>query len=190
MPSFADNTGPGIFIPQSYNFDVTGLEGKDLGSLEFREFMIRISQALNIISIAINQKDSGNYALDEFVNSQALFPDPNLSSNTSQYPESRQIFRKVINFCDGTIVMSLPNNATTSVPHGIDINGTTFFTFTRIYATASIINQSFIPIPYVDVNTPSNNITLNVDNTNVNITTAADYTNYTFCYVILEYIKQ
>ena len=133
MPRFADNTGPGIFIPQSYNFDVTGLEGKDLGSLEFREFMIRISQALNIMSIAINQKDSGNYAQEEFVNSQALFPNTNLSSNTSQYPESRQIFRKVINFCDGTIVTSLPNNTTTSVPHGIEITGDTAFTFTRIY---------------------------------------------------------
>ena len=86
--------------------------------------------------------------------------------------------------------MSLPNAGTTSVPHGINITADTSFTFTRIYATASQVNVSFLPIPYVSVANIMDNIEINVDNTNVNITTGSDRTNYTFCYVILEYIKQ
>ncbi len=188
MPSFADNVGQGIFVPTTNNFDVTNLEGKDLGSPEFREFIIRLTQAMNIISLTLNLKDSAIYSLEEFVNSQVYFPNPNLSSTTAQFPEDRQVFRKVINFVDGTVVTSLPNAGTTSVPHGITI--TNDFTFTRIYATATEPGTSFIPIPYSSATAVANNIEINVDATNVNITTGSDRTNYTFCYVVLEYIKQ
>jgi len=190
MPDFPGNPGEGIFIPQDYNFDVTDLEGKDLGSLEFKEFIIRITQAINIMSITINQKKSGINDLEELPACSTLFPDTTLSSETSQYPEPRQIFNKTINFCDGTVVDSLPNNGATSVPHGIDIPADGAITFTSIYATASQVNTSFIPIPYSSVTSLSDNIQIDVDNTNVTITTGSDRTNYTFCYVFLEYIKQ
>jgi hypothetical protein len=47
-----------------------------------------------------------------------------------------------------------------------------------------------IPIPYSSTTNIDNNISIQVDDTDVNITTAADYSVYTICYVVLEYIKQ
>lgn len=81
---------------------------------------------------------------------------------------------------------TLPNTGTKSVAHNIPI--TVGVTFTRIYATASDTAGSlYIPIPFVE--TTGNEIQIDVDATNVNITTTSDRTNFTICYVVLEYIK-
>ncbi len=101
----------------------------------------------------------------------------------------RQVFRKVIAFG------ALPNAGTKSVAHGIDTlpqdlpNNYIGFSFTRIYATATDpVNELYIPIPYAS-NVAANVIEINVDATNVNITTASNKTAYTITYVVLEYIK-
>jgi len=187
MPSFQDGVNPGLFISTTPIFDVTDLEGKSFSSSEFQQFLVVLTQRINDLSIQINLKDTGIYSELEFVNSQVFFPNPAWSSITSQYPTQRQVFRKVINFIDGTTVLSLPNTGTTSVPHGITIDANT--SFTRIYGAASDPSTSFIPLPYASP-TAANNIELDVDAVNVNITTGSDRTGYTICYIILEYIKQ
>ncbi len=125
-----------------------------------------------------NTKESGFYNIVEQVNNQKYFTD----GDTQEF---RSVYRKVVNFG------ALPNSATKSVAHGIST--TEDFSFTRMYATATdpaaATVNSAIPIPYVDPNALANGIELNVDATNVNITTAADYTAYTICYVVLEYVK-
>ena len=59
---------------------------------------------------------------------------------------------------------------------------------TKIYGTATDAAGNGIPIPYPS-NTANANIEINVDLTNVNITTAIDYSAFTTTYVVLEYLK-
>lgn len=180
----------GAFVPTSFIWDVARITDIDVNSQEFKELLVRLYQ--NVVNIAnvLNIKDSAYYNTLEFVNGQLFFPNPLFDSQTAQSPVYRQVLRKVINF--GT----LPNTATKSVAHGITciafsagpppIPGTTF---TRIYAAASdTTGLTYIPIPYASP-TAANNIELNVDSSNVNITTGSNRSNFNVCYVILEYLQ-
>lgn len=170
----------GLYLPSTYLFDVAQLQQLDVNSPEFKELLVRLYQNINSICIALNLKDSAYYNTMEFVNGQLWFPNPLLTSGTATTPAFRQVYRKVINFG------ALPNTATKSVAHNIIIN--TGCSFTRIYATASdTTGLTYLPIPFSDAGV--NNIQLEVDATNVNITTTSNRTNYNVCYVVLEYIK-
>ena len=153
----------GMFIPTTWPIPE---DQEELG--------IRLYQYLNNISMAINLKDTGFYVLTEFANGQNFFPNPTLAPGDANYLVYRPGNRIAINFG------ALPNTATKSVAHGISI--TTSTSFTRIYATASNpVGLLYFPIP---------SIWISVDATNVNITTTANMTAYTICYVILEYLQQ
>lgn len=167
----------GLFVPTTNIWDViTSID--DPGT---RELLIRLYQNINNISQVVNLKDSGYYVPQEFINGQVFFPNPANNSDTSTAPNYRQVYRVAINFGP------LPNTGTKSVPHKVTI--TTSTTFTRMYATASDpVGFNYIPIPYAS-NTAGASIELNADATNVNITTGSDRTNFTICYVVLEYIQ-
>lgn len=180
--SYPSQLGPGAFVPTTDVFDTSAIYSLDVNSKEFKEFLVRLRQSINNIALSLNIRDAGYYVQTEFVNGQAFFPDPTLSSTTASTPVFRQVFRKVVNFG------ALPTTTTKTVAHGIDI--TTTFTFTRIYATASdTTGLTYLPIPYASATT-ADIIELDVDATNVNITTGKDQTAYDTCYVVLEYIKQ
>ncbi len=170
----------GLFVATTDNYDLTRLEGKDLGSLEFKQFMIKLMQRTNQIAIALNLKDSAMYYEQEFVNGQTFFPNPALGSNTPQSPTPRQVFRRTYS------VGALPNAAVKTVPHGLDI--TSMFTFTRIYgASSNTTGLEYIPLPFFS--TVGANIELEVDGTNIYITTTTDGTLFDTTYIILEYLK-
>lgn len=177
----ADTIRTGLYLPTTDVFDSIDTRKIEESPDEFRNFITRLRQALNTSNTTINLKDTGYYILDEFANGQLYFPDPLLNSTTPKLPKYRNVFRKVINF--GT----LPNAGTTSVAHGITLNATV--SFTRIYGTATNPNTSFIPLPYASL-VLANNIELNVDATNVNITTGNNRTAYTITYVVLEWIVE
>lgn len=174
----------GSFVPTTNIWaDAQRLSSAEMTSPEFRQLLVNLYENVGLIATVLNTKDTGYYERSNFVNGQVFFPNPDLNSATQLRPTVRQVFRQVVNF--GT----LPNATTKSVAHQIPI--TSLVSFTRIYATASDrTNKAYIPIPYVDVGTPANNIQIDVDATNVSITTGADYTAYTLCYVVLEYLKQ
>lgn len=175
-----NNTLFGAFVPTTNNWDVGQLYDIDVTSPAFKELLIRLYQNINVIATIVNLKDTGYYTTQEFVNGQLYFPNPALNSSTNTVAAYRQVFRTVVNFG------ALPNAGVKSVPHNIQF--TAGFSCTRIYATASDqIGLTFIPIPFVDVTGAS--IQLDVDATNVNITTVDDRTNYAICYVVVEYIK-
>lgn len=170
----------GSFVPSTFIFDVGQLYQTDVTSPEFKELLVRLYQNVNLMAIALNTKDTGYYTTQEFVNGQLYFPNPAFNSSTQTSAAYRQVFRTTVNFG------ALPNAGTKSVPHNIQFNSG--FTCTRIYGTASdTTGLSYIPLPFVD--TAGNNIELNVDATNVNITTTSNRTNYNVCYVVVEYIK-
>jgi len=171
----------GSLVPTTNIWDVAQFYTVDIKSPEFRELLVRLAQNINNIVLTLNVKDAGYYNIFEFVNGQLYFPNPALDSSTNANPIFRPVLRLVVNFG------ALPNTATKSVAHNIAI--TPSYTFTRIYATASdTVNKVYIPIPYASP-VLANNIELNVDATNVNITTGSDRTNFDECYVVLEYIR-
>lgn len=167
----------GLFLGTTPLFDLDNLEDPK----QSRELIIRLTQKINEIIIALNLKDTGYYYLTPFVNGQAYFPNPALTAKTSQQPVRRQVFRQVVNFG------ALPNTALKSVPHGL--TPTTNWSFTRIYATASDpVNLVYFPIPNHFVGT-GNQSDIDVDAVNVNIQTNYDASAFTICYVVLEYLQ-
>lgn len=168
----------GSFVPSTFIWEAQQIQSSNIDP-NLKEVLIRLYQNLNQMCIVLNTKDSALYVQQEFINGQQFFPLPSLNSTTAKAPTMRQVFRIVVNF--GT----LPNAGTTSVAHGISQPA---WIMTRMYATATKSDFSeFIPIPYSS-STLNKNIELNADDTNVNITTAIDYSAYTTCFVILEYM--
>lgn len=171
----------GYFLPTTDIFDTSLIFELDINSSEFRELLVRLRQSINLINIAVNYKDTGMYVTTEFVNGQTFFSNPALSATTSTAPALRQVYRLVVNFG------ALPNTATKSVAHGLTPDAN--WTFTRIYGAASdTTGFNYIPLPYASP-VLANNIELNVDATNVNITTGSNRSNFNTTYVILEYLK-
>lgn len=171
----------GIYVPNNYVWDVAQVGEVDVNSEEFKELLVRLYQNINNITIALNLKESGYYLDAEFINSQLFYPNPALTSSYQDYSKFRNVFRKVI------IFGALPAAGTKSVPHGIPVNAA--YTFTRIYGVAN--NQtgmSYLPLPYASP-TLANNIELNVDGTNINITVGTDRSAYTITNIIVEYMK-
>lgn len=181
MPVESNNANFGAFISTTNVWDTSQLYSVDIKSPEFKELLVRLYQNVNNISTILNLKDTGYYDVQEFVNGQLFFPNPALSSSTAQTPSYRQVYRLVVDFG------ALPNATTKSVAHGLTIGSG--YSFTRIYGCATNPSTEFIPLPYSS-STANNNIELNVDTTNVNVTTSIDYSAYTKTYIILEYITQ
>lgn len=185
--SFPRLASPGAFIPTTDVYDTQAIYSLDINSQEFKEFLVRLRQSINNVALSLNIRDAGYYDLQEFINGQLFFPDPALVSSPAaaqlRTPVFRQVYRIAVDFG------ALPNTATKSVAHNI-YNITSEFTFTRIYGCASdTTNLTYIPIPFASP-TDSEEIKLDVDATNVNITTGSDRTSYDTTYVILEYLKQ
>ncbi len=171
----------GMFIPTTNIWDPSQIYQTDVTSPEFKELLVRMYQNLNNMAMAINLKDTGYYDTSEFVTGQVFFPKPGLNSTSPTTPEFRQCYRKLINFG------ALPNNTTKTMAHGITIDLNT--SFTRIYgASSNPTGLLYLPLPYAS-GTLVNNVELWVDDTNVNVTTGANWSAYSITYVILEYIK-
>lgn len=98
---------------------------------------------------------------------------------TNEYIDDKQVYRKRINFG------ALPNATTKNVAHGL-----TDFTLirTNCVATNTSTNQNFI-LPYASPTGIEYNMSLYINNTNVQIVTGIDRSAYNSCYVDLYYIK-
>lgn len=172
----------GVLLPTTQNYDPEQILTLDVNSEEFKLFLVYLYEQNNLIATHTNLKDTGYYALGEYLNGQQYFSDPTLNSSTPIGPQYRSVFRTVVNFG------ALPNTALKSVAHNIDEIDSNV-TFTRIYGAASDGTAlSFIPIPFASP-VLTENIKITVNNTNVNITTGSNRASYTNCYVVLEYIR-
>ncbi len=173
----ASNVKTGLFLSTTPIFDVGDLNNAQ----QSKELIIRLTQKINDIILSLNLCDKGYYTLTEFVNGQVFFPDPNLGATTPLQPLFRQVFRLVVD------TGQLPNAGALVVPH--NLKPTDRWSFTRIYGAASdTTGFNYIPLPYASL-VLADNISLDVDATNVTITTGSDRTNFNMSYVVLEYIK-
>lgn len=126
------------------------------------------------IANAVNTKEGALYVPQEVATFQSYF--------TAGNPQVfRNVYRKTIDFG------ALPNAGLKSVPHGITF--TSACSSTRIYGSATDpVNLIYIPLPFSSP-TLNQNIKLTVDATNVNITTAIDYSAFTRCTIVIEFTK-
>ncbi len=161
--TFAPTSSLAFQIPENISF-----------SEDNKQFLAQMTEIYQKIARASNAKDTAIYDEVEILTGQLFFgANPQVK---------RQAYRRVYDF--GV----LPNNATKSLAHGL----TDFanITFTRIYATATDPGTAAISIPFVNTVIPGDSVQLNVTNVNIDVTTTtANYTGYTECIVILEYLK-
>jgi hypothetical protein len=176
----------GSFIPLTQTWDVSEIYTTDVSSPAFKELLVRMYQNINNMAMVINTKDTGIYPTSEFVNSQVWFPNPAYDSSTPQTATQRQVFRKVINFG------ALPNAGTRNVAHGLTFDANT--TLTRLYGAASNpAALAYIPLPFATPTALNANISLSLGLVgpipSVIVTTGIDYSAYTVCYVVIEFIR-
>ena len=143
------------------------------------EFEVVLTDYIRYVINALDTREISIYDEQEFSNGNIWF-------NPANRQQPRYGLRRVVDFG------ALPNAAQKTVAHGITTTSTTIFT--RIYATATDPGASTItraiPIPYINTTTPGDSVELDVDATNVRITTTtANYTAFTQCYVVLEYLQ-
>ena len=171
----------GSFVPSTFIWQMQEAQSLQIDP-GLKQLLVKLYQNLNLMQIALNQREFANYSESEVLNGQTYFPTPGLNSLSSTQPEDRQVFRKVINFGP------LPNATTQTVPHDIDIDSG--YSFTRIYGTSTNSNQTvFIPLPFPSP-TLNQIVKLQITDTDVSITTDIDYTDYVNTYIVLEYLKQ
>lgn len=179
--SYPSQVNPGNLIQTTFVWNAQEVQNLKINP-ELKRLLVQLYQNLNQVTLALNSKDTGFYNEQEFLTGQQFFSRPGVSSTSQSAPDQRQVFRKVINFG------ALPNATTKSVPHNISLQAG--YTFTRIYGTATNPGNSFIPLPYASPTALNENIELEIDDTDINITTGIDRTSYTTCYIVAEYIKQ
>ena len=171
----------GSFVPTTYIWDVAHLDEIDVNSPEFRELLVRLYQNINDIALNLNIRDTAYYDIQEFVTGQQIAADPAMAASATDPGQFRAASRKMI------VMGTLPNTGTISIAHNITIDANTIFT--RIYGTANdTAANTYIPLPFASP-TLANNIQVDVDATNVNITTGSNRTNYTRTYIILEWYQ-
>lgn len=139
---------------------------------------LKIRQYLNDIAYSLNRKDSGYFISQSTITGQQFVP--TFSTDSGSSTVYRSVLRKVID--TGT----LANTGTTTTAHGITIGSN--FSVTKLYGAATNPSApSWIPIPFAHP-TAANNISVDVDGTNVNITTGSNRSAYTRSWVVIEYI--
>ncbi len=94
---------------------------------------------------------------------------------------SFSVLRKALNFG------SLPNATTKSVPHGITV-GSSFRIFSLQLSASDPADKRYFCTQNYSLSA-NGMVRLEMDATNVNVTTNADYTAYTDCFVIIEYYQ-
>jgi hypothetical protein len=171
IPDQQQNTGS--FIPTTQVWNTSEIYAADLAP-ELQELFVRMYQNLGIMTDVLNTKDFAFYLTQELVNSQSYY---NPATNDQQ--TLRPVFRKIIAFG------SLPPGET-SLPHGLTANAG--LKFTDVHGVAND-NVGFNYYPLAGGSgSGTNNVEVNLDNTDVNIynNTAITFTN---CDVVLEYLK-
>jgi len=156
---------PNIILPDSYE------EAKRV----LTDYLIRVAEGVNARELAQYQDASINASgenISDTVTGQAWFVPGD--ANKFRYGS-----RTVVNFG------ALPKSTTKSADHGISVTNDTIFT--RIQGTASVPGTTFIPVPYA--NTAGNPVEVWVDATKVYVRTNADYSSYTQCFIVLEWIN-
>jgi len=178
MPVTQPNDIVSLLLPTTKELDASEIYETDVSSDEFKELIVRLYQAINSISIAVNSKDSGYLPNQESISGVLLFGTTVSSNGQLQY---RPGYRVAIN-CG-----ALPNTGSNSIAHGISIGAN--YRLIKLYGGATTATAtSMIPLPFASP-TLSENIKLEATGTNIVITTGSNRSSYTTSYVVMEYVS-
>lgn len=172
----------GAQIQTSQVWDVAEIYQTEGLSQGAKELLVRMYQNLNIMAMAVNNKDTGIYHTDEFVTGGTLYPNPAYDSTTAISPSRRQIYRKVIEFG------ALPDTDTKIVAHGITVTpNLSYISITGV--TKDPVTNISLPLPFAH-DTAVQEIALWIDGADIKVRTGNNRTAYTETKIFLEYIKQ
>jgi len=146
--------------------------------LEFRDVPQDWDKANNFLNWYFQQ-------LTNVVNSKAIG-----IYSSQEIPAGKQLYvsAKPKTMLRRTFVFgALPNNTTKSIPHNID-TAQGFQVFNVYLAANDPINGSYFCLQYYSLDATAS-IRLVLDNTNINVITTQDYSPYTDCYVVVEYLR-
>ena len=140
---------------------------------DFDRFLVIFDLLYKRIANSVNSKEGGLFSLTEVAAFMQYY-----TANPNQF---RPVYRIVIDFG------ALPNAGSKSVVHNLQVTNT--FRWVRIYGAAT--DPTALSGISLDRSSPTlnENIKVDVDATNVTITTAIDYSSYTSAQVVLEYTK-
>jgi len=141
-----------------------------------------IVEQLKRLANAVNFREIGFFIDEEVLSGKAFIPGLNIVSDGGSSQQFRTVLRKVIDF--GT----LPNAGAKSVPHRIVADAN--FTLVAMWAAATDPTGLKIPIPFATPVALNQNIALQMDATNVTITTGVDRTNFTRTFVVIEFMQE
>jgi len=141
----------------------------------FEDFIEMFDREYKKVTDAINTKEGSLYLPQELATYQQYFSVEDPQNN-------RNVYRKVVDFG------ALPNATLKRVQHNVTFTNTT--RMTRMYGAASDPSGiQFIPLPFSSP-TLINNVTLEADETDIIITTGADFSNFRETTVVIEYTKE
>ncbi len=147
-----------------------------------RQFLV---EHLKKISNAVNIREIGFFLDEELLSGKQFIPTVAMSGpNSGNSQQFRSVLRKVIDFG------ALPAAGNKAIAHGINFDSN--FTLIQLFAAATDpIGLIAIPIPWAEVpSVPPGNIRVYLDATNVNITVESNRSNFTRCFVVIEYIQE
>jgi len=141
-----------------------------------------IVEQLKSLGNGVNAREIGFFLDQELLSGKAFIPGVNNATDGGSSQQFRTILRKVI------VTGTLPNAGTKSVPHNITFDAN--FTLIDMWLAATDpVNFLAFGLAYWD-NTGTASITVNMDATNINITTTSNYSAYTRSHVVIEYIQE
>jgi len=128
------------------------------------------------IATAVNYRTIGVYDRFEAITGNSYYNDVHTNKRRQSY---RQIYT----------LTALPDNDTTPIPLGFTVDANT--QFVQLYAIATSFSTNFtVTIPFVNLITPTDGISIEIDRTNNNIqikTTTANWVTYS-AFIVVEYI--
>ncbi len=141
-----------------------------------------LAEQLKKISNAINIRTIGWLLDEELLSGQQFIPSNPTALIQGTAPQFRSVLRKVVDFG------ALPNAGLKQVPHGVTFDSN--FTLIRLFASATDPTAlTAISIDHAAL-ILNQNINIFLDSTNINITTAFNFSTYTRCFVFIEYIQE
>ena len=161
---------------------------KDSAGICYLEIFYNLSTANNVsFEIMSNKTNIAALNFEDTVSGEILIKSHNIrnpyeittgqETATNEYIDGKQVYMKRIN-CG-----ALPNASQKAVAHGVS-----GFVLTDIKAVFAGTSGDRLFVPYVNPNNVSESIALGLNNNNIYLTTAVDYSSYTG-YVTMYYTK-
>lgn len=155
----------------------------DAAPKTWEEGMPFIVEQLKKLANAVNAREIGFFLDQELLSGKSFIPGVNIVTDGGSSQQFRTVLRKVIDFGP------LPAAGTKPIPHGILFDRN--FTLIQMWACATDpVALIAFPIPYADPIALVNAVNLTMDATNVNITVGINRSNFTRCFIVVEYIQE